>query len=55
MFLIGGTLDNSLPTFEVYMDYTCSHCAHFDREYGKEISDLVKSGKMNVIYRPVNV
>ncbi|QPK93983.1 thioredoxin domain-containing protein [Actinomyces sp. zg-332] len=48
-------LDKNLPTFEIYMDYTCVHCVHFEKKYSKEISELVKSGKMNVIYRPVNV
>lgn len=48
-------LNKNIPTLEIYMDYTCIHCVHFEKKYGKEISELVKAGKINVIYRPVNV
>lgn len=50
-----GELKDGVPTFEIYLDYVCGHCAHFEAEYAKTIDELVKDGKLNVIYRPVNI
>lgn len=50
-----GELDDKLPTLEIYMDYTCGHCVNFEKAYGKELEEAVKNGKLNVIYRPVNI
>ena len=50
-----GELDDKLPTLEIYMDYTCGHCVNFEKAYGKELETAVKDGKLNVIYRPVNI
>ena len=50
-----GKLKDGVPTLEIYLDYTCKHCVDFEKEYGEQIEKLVTDGKLNVIYRPVNV
>ncbi|WP_127126513.1 thioredoxin domain-containing protein [Georgenia sp. SYP-B2076] len=51
--LVAGTANKGAPTIDVYLDYTCPHCADFEKINGADVDELVSTGKATVVYHPI--
>ncbi|MCL1801826.1 MAG: DsbA family protein [Promicromonosporaceae bacterium] len=54
----GGTtsyLNPDIPTVDIYFDYMCSWCAHFEFINQESLEQLVADGEANVVMHPVAI
>ena len=42
------------PSVDVYEDFLCPYCAAFDQQYGSELENAARSGRIKLHYRFVN-
>jgi protein-disulfide isomerase len=40
-------------TIDLYLDFQCPACAHYEQQAGATIDELVASGRARVVYHPV--
>ncbi|MFD1505450.1 disulfide bond formation protein DsbA [Georgenia yuyongxinii] len=51
--LVAGTANEGAPVIDVYLDFTCPHCATFEEVNGEAIDELVAAGEATVVYHPM--
>ena len=59
-----GPLDGSQPivygstpaakTVDIYLDFSCPHCANFEKKQGANIQKLADSGEFQIAYHPLS-
>lgn len=53
--LVAGTSNDNAPVLDVYLDFTCPHCATFEEINAEDIDALVAAGEATVVYHPVAI
>jgi len=53
--LVAGTTNDGAPVLDVYLDFTCPHCATFEEVNAEDIDALVSGGEATVVYHPVAI
>jgi protein-disulfide isomerase len=53
--LVAGTTNDNAPVLDVYLDFTCPHCATFEEVNAEDIDALVSAGEATVVYHPVAI
>lgn len=50
-----GTRNPGTPAVETWFDYSCPHCAEFERLHSSELTSLATSASATVVLRPVKI
>ena len=48
-----GTVNEGAPELDIYVDYLCPHCAHFEEVNGQDVVDLVAAGEVTANIHPI--
>jgi len=53
--MVAGTENPGAPVLDVYLDFSCPHCADFEQINAEDIDSLVAAGEATVVYHPVAI
>ncbi|UNX55286.1 DsbA family protein [Georgenia sp. TF02-10] len=53
--LAAGSTNEGAPVLDVYLDYTCPHCADFEEINSADLRDVAGSGDATVVFHPVAI